>query len=395
MIALLLCVAAFAATAPQDLRVECPGSVLPRFLQQATLVLERQHDRSPLPRGPDGQADFEAASGMLLAWLRLGRTTRARELLAEGRAGLPHVAAAARQEACCWSAVHHYWYLRSSGDRSGLAGAVPQLEAACRAAWREAGPAPTLAAAALRVQAALALGGLREVLEPGSGSTWTRAGMQQLVELERRFWHEDSGCFLPRPGEDDAAAPELRQNLLPCWIGMLTTSGDRTTRNARTTLQRCRPESPFEHCLRLAALTQFDGGQRMAALRQLLLLAAPDGSMQHAGSIDLLATGAAVDAALYSVTGLRTAAAPGLDEAWLRCKPALPPGVTALACRGLRHDGMQLDLWIDRAQEATLRTGLYWHGPPDAPPRLLIVQHGDRQWQGHLVPREPLVLPAR
>src|SRR5262249_27070729 len=100
-------------------------------------------------------------------------------------------------------------------------------------------------------------------------------------------------------------------------------------------------------------------------------------------------SGAAVDAALYAVTGQRLATGPDLDQDWLRLKPALPAGTSCIACRGLAQDGCLTDLWVDRVEGPGTRFAIVLRaGRGDA--RTVVVQCEGVQFQARLAPGEAL-----
>lgn len=439
------------------LRLDADAPALPDFARDATAALLACHARGIGPvDAAAGTFAPRAATGPLLVYLRCGRYELARELLrsehamvrAAGRvdasvpvaelrrAGLPPAppagwdgVAVGDVETACWIVLHHYWYLRAARETATIRAHWPLLEACVEGPSRAAaGPrdgAP-FATAVLFLHAVAALGGLHDLLavldgdaggapRPGArtatAARWRQRALGLLADLEQRYWQPAAGCFAPWPlaggtGAGGAATgPAAAANLLPCWIGMLATTGDKTLRNAHTALAvlgrggdrvadraGAGATSPFAQALGLAALAQFEGAEREAALARLLAMASPAATFERpGGGLDLLATGAAVDAALFAVTGHRVANGPGVDERWLRCRPALPPGCRRFACRGMRQDGHELDLWVDRLEgsadgPARTRFALVLRSRPEGGAPLAVVHSEGQQFQARLEP---------
>lgn len=250
----------------------------------------------------------------------------------------------------------------------------------------------SFASGLLFVQAVAALGGMQDQLdrveqpgrwrngapEPRPGAAWTRRAIELVQALEQHYWVEDAAWFAPAlsplTGEPHPA-PQAEIGLLPVWTGMLLATGDRATRHLRGTLASLWHDggrlgssptvaaaTPLAQAAAIVALSHFEGAERGAAWQAMLDLADPSGSWQRvhgpavpAGTPDAAVGlrwgpwegGIAVDALLYGLTGLRIAAAPGIDEEWLRLRPALPPGSSSCAIRGMRHDGIGFDLHLD------------------------------------------------
>jgi hypothetical protein len=322
----------------------------------------------------DAQPDVQPGAdttGPLLACLWLGDDARAGALLArEGDAAVRGGDRDLDWATTAWLLVHHYWFLRATGDAATVRERLPGLLA------RAADLAPTdahaddgddagFAAAVLRLHAVACCGGILDSLDrvehptrwdagpPADppGAAWARRARLLLDDLERRFWSARAGMFAPTAlACDGEHTPTAAANLLPCWIGMLATTGDKTAQNAIAALQRlgidgvhvgvAAPEqgaAALAQAMAVVAVSQFGGdpGPPLGALLAQL----PPGCA---------ATGAAVDALLFAITGLRLATGPGIDEDWLRIRPALPPGVRRVVLRGLRHDGWRADLTLER-----------------------------------------------
>ncbi|MEC7584841.1 MAG: hypothetical protein VYE77_11030, partial [Planctomycetota bacterium] len=197
------------------------------------------------------------------------------------------------------------------------------------------------------------------------GAAFAGKSLELLAALEQRFWLADEQRFAPGlSGETAAPMPTTAAGLLPCWVGMLSTTGNKTLDHLRTTLGRLGRDgnrvvvatttdrtTAQSQAMALVALTQTEGRERAAALGRLLQMATPAATFaDRDGDVDLFATGAAVDAVLFGTTGHRTATGPSIDVGWFRCKPMLPPGARRFACRGIPHDGLSFDLWIDQVQ---------------------------------------------
>ena len=280
---------------------------------------------------PATLASADARSGLLLGLLRLGCWSAAARLLSS-----------APPAAC--TVLQHYWYLRHSRDPAPARAGFAALAANARG---DDAIARGFDDAVLAVQEALCLGGIQDQLDriehparwrdgapaPRPGTAWQQRGLQRLAQFEARYW---------RPADGRFAAPSLGSALLPVRLGMLTTTGDKTTRQALAALQQVRLATalPLEvETGALAALVQFDGLERPLLLAQLLdrdpgLL--PPGELGHV-----------VDAVLFAITGLRVATSPGLDEDWLRLKPGLPPGGRRVALRHVVHGAFAGDLDLD------------------------------------------------
>lgn len=379
-------------------RIDGLPSAWADFLRDAERALLDRHRSAALPTGSDGRTDLRAASGPLLAWLRFDRPDLAAELLAAERAALRDGSAGA--DGARWAALHHYWFARWQRDAAWTASALPVLERCLAEDGAEDERDAGSDRAVLAVQAAFALGGLHGLAVAATGADaarrgaelWTRRGLWLLLDLERRCWDEEASRF---SGRGAAGAAE---GLFPCWIGMLTTTGDKTVRNATAALARASLPAPggegdggdlLATCSVLVALTQFEGRERMAVAAQVLERASAALAAAQ-GPVDVLAIGAAVDALSFAVTGLRCATSPGLDENWLRCRPELPDHATAVTFRALRHDGRRFDLELAAGAPGTLDLTLRQLDAHDERPHLLVVQRGENQWQDWLRSGSPV-----
>jgi hypothetical protein len=411
--------------------IECDGPGVETFIAKAIAALERHHAAGIGPV-QDGMFRLRDATGPLLAWLRLQRYELAREILVTERrcalrpggikAEFPvaDIGGPAERDAAgpadwsgllvppgdlaAWIVIHHGWYLRASQDVATVRSHWPFLEACLRRLPRreailipgegtepwmpEPGSADpqtwSFANAALFQLAVSMMGSMLDTMDriehpdrwrdappdPRPGAAWSRRSIQLLHELERRFWCEEQGMFAPvlDPTAVGAGSPFAEANLLPVWAGLLATTGDKTRRNALTTLRHLGSRdglllgggkdgqrSGLGQAMLLAALVQFETSERPAAVRQLLDLALPEGGLARAyaqdgkpiGDADMLATGAALDALLFSICGLRIAACPGFEEEWVRLRPELPPGARTAVLRDFGHDGWRADLWLE------------------------------------------------
>jgi hypothetical protein len=285
-------------------------------------------------------------------------------------------------DACCWSVIHHSWYLRATLDAEPihthaayLASAAARIEASLQEVWQEAprdvpqesSPAPLPFARELRcVQALGTMGALLDTMDRHEhptawlhgpnparpGAAWTARSLQALHRLEARHWSADAAHFGPAHLCADA--------LLPCATGYLLATGNRAEQNVRTLLRvlgrdgdRCIDElwssstSPLTQIYTVQALTQFAARESRAALQRLLAMAGPCAAFERNGHVDCDTTGRAVDAVLFALTGHRLAIGPGIDEDWLRLSPCLPTTTGRIAIRGLTQDGCRADLWLD------------------------------------------------
>jgi hypothetical protein len=318
-----------------------------------------------------------------------------------------------------WVVIHHAWYLRASRDAALVRAHWPLLEACVKRLPRRVdgrqplvggepwGPPPgdgiaamdwSFANSCLQVQAVACVGSMldtldridAEIREPmrwaegappdRPGADWTRRAVALLTAMEATFWRERLGYFLPAVSAASGAAcerPWLTANLLPMWSGMLTASGNHTVQNATATLAATGrgQRSVLGTAMTLATLVQCDGSERGAELEALLAAAGPSGLFAATAppgrELDLLATGAALDAVLFALTGLRIATCPGFDEDWIRLKPMLRAGSQRASYRGLTADGWCIDLWLTA-------TGDHAEADADAPAGHLLIALADR-----------------
>ncbi|MEC7584642.1 MAG: hypothetical protein VYE77_10005 [Planctomycetota bacterium] len=405
--------AACLATSPGRLKLDADQPELPDFVRDATANLVACHAEGIGPVQPESdQFDVLGATGPLLTYLRQSRWDLAADILdaefrmavATGRIGTRLEVAALRAQpasgtpeagwnevrvdspdAACWIVLHHYWYLRQSRDSQRIRAHWPLLEACVKNLPRSeqilvAGSEQReFAASVLFLHAVACIGGMLDELDriqnpaawaaapPANppGAAFAGKSLELLTALEQRFWLADEQRFAARlGGKNTDPVQTTADGLLPCWIGMLSTTGNKTLDNLETTLGQLGRDgnrvavaatsdqtTPQSQTMALVALTQTEGRERAAALGQLLQMATPAATfLDRDGNLDLLATGAAVDAALFGTTGHRTATGPSIDVGWFRCKPMLPPGARRFACGGIAHDGLSFDLWIDLVQ---------------------------------------------
>ncbi len=340
-----------------------------------------------------GDRSPHTSTGPLLTWLWLSRDDLARDLLTADL----NVSTATGDDSTAtgddsgdtdddaaddvaWCLLHHYWYLRASGDRAMVARQLPSLLGLGERLVRDATPAQTFAKGVLRLHAVACCGGLLDSLEedegpadhrrpePSSpGVVWARRAATLRADLERRYWSPSLAQFTAAAGDAPITATDT---LLPCWIGMLATTGDKTRQNALAALRHLgRGDASISHtlappptttsvpqtlmlpALATIAITQFEGDleSELATLLRLMTAAAvADNDDATASPFDPLGLGAAVDALLFALTGVRMATGPGIDEDWLRLRPHLPPGGRWLRLRGLRHDGWCGELTVAR-----------------------------------------------
>lgn len=350
--------AAIAAAPP---RFSTDALPLQRALATAAAAL-------PPGRRAGGAATAEIPPALcdLLTALWLGRDDDARNLLEP----VPHAASprspvtdpdaprdprAPRDEALaadCHQILQHYWYLRATSDEAPSTRAWSSIAAAADrvAASR---PDDDVATAALQLHALACAGGILDSQDrlrrpsvwshgaPPSppGAVWAARAAARRQQFEQRHWSEADGAFRAWQGTvapQPAAAFDATAALMPCWLGMLATTGDRTLRNADAALAALRSRRDREPALAarwLTAVTQLDG-DRDAAFAAVLRAAAADP--------------AALDALCFALTGVRLATGPGIDEDWIRLRPYLPPGATFVRVANLRHDGWSLDLATER-----------------------------------------------
>jgi len=204
--------------------------------------------------------------------------------------------------------------------------------------------------------------------------------------------------------------PWLTANLLPMWSGMLTAGGNHTLQNARATLASSSgPPTVLGAAMTLATLVQCDSSERSAQLDALLAAAPPAGVVADTAAarrgVDLLATGAALDAVLFALTGVRVATRPGFDEDWIRLKPMLRSDSHRASYRGLSVDGWCIDLWLsaEAAPDTShhLSIAIADRSAASTGRRRVVVQCLGAQFQDWLSPgatlewRVPAAAPAR
>lgn len=353
--------AAAAAIAAAPPRFSTDAPLLQRALATAAAT------RPPGQRtGGAATAEIPPALCDLLTALWLGRDDEARDLLepATGVGSMRDPAAssgsAAGSDAAlatdCHQILQHYWYLRTTSDDAPSTRAGSSIAAAADrvAASR---PADDVATAALQLHALACAGGILDSQDrlrrpaawshgaPPSppGAVWAARAAARLQQFEQRHWSEADGAFRAWQGtaaSRPAAAFDAAAALMPCWLGMLATTGDRTLRNADAALAALRGRRDREPALAarwLTAVTQLDG-DRDAAFAAVLRAAAADP--------------ADLDALCFALTGVRLATGPGIDEDWIRLRPYLPPDATFVRVANLRHDGWRLDLAVERRRGA-------------------------------------------
>jgi hypothetical protein len=350
-----------------------------------------------------GERTAIAAAGAVAARLPLAAAARSEPIAGWDQLIVPE------GDLASWVVIHHAWYLRASRDAALVRAHWPLLEACVKRLPRRVdgrqplagdepwGPPPgdgvaalvrsgdwSLANSCLQVQAVASVGSMLDTLDridaperwdpargadgaPADrpGAAWSHRAVALLTAMEATFWRQRDGCFAPAVSAASGAAcerPWLTANLLPMWSGMLTASGNHTVQNAKATLAATGRGQPsvLGTAMTLATLVQCDGSERGAELEALLAAALPSGVFAAASAppgreFDLLATGAALDAVLFALTGLRIATCPGFDEDWIRLKPMLRAGSQRACYRGLTADGWCIDLWLtatagDRAE---------------------------------------------
>lgn len=349
--------------------------------------------------------------------------------------------------AACWLVIAHYWYLRATQDVTTVRAHWSLLETCVKRLPRQDelllavdgddGGFWRFDAAVLFLHAVACIGGAIDAIDriehaerwahgaptPRPGAVWNDRFLQLLATFETRFWSEGAGRFTAgRARTGDAAWPDLvtADLLLPAWSGMLTTTGDRTLRNIHTVLANVATERaapwrsltpPFADAARVSAEVLIDGPGRFPTLQRML-----EHVHRNTAPPSPWLCGLALDAIHHATTGLRVTTGPGIDEDWIRVRPALPPGGRTLDVRGLRHDGWRADLWLEhrvgpldaeeRAANEALPTArrrdpagdhprshfalVLRSADPNAGPRLGVVHCNGTQFQDHLRRDQPL-----
>jgi hypothetical protein len=314
--------------------------------QQPTRILCGPPVLSSLLAAPGVGNGMAAAAGSgqdlalaVLGHLRRGDAARSRAALAD--------ADASSGEDACWLAVARLWHARATGS-DGMSPAAGARLLRRLADVRTAPPDRAFVAEAVRAHALLATGAL---LGGAAGDAWTTNGIQRLLALETGCWHEPRGAFRNRTAVPDApsAASDVA-TLLPAAAGLLLATGDRMSRHLGAVLADTAPipgtTSPLAAAWRLAAATQLlDDAHRASAWRELAAAATASTGDANAWL---------VDAALFAVTGVRLATGAGIDEAWQRFAPWLPPGCDRLVVRNLLAGGGRYDLDVE-ARDGPLR----------------------------------------
>lgn len=365
-----------------------------------TRLLAQLDPLSGLAQPLTGDATVLDQLGALIGLLQTGRHEHAGRLLrawvtasrSQGRIGHDLGTAPAAGErttvtiadpmAACWLVVAHYWYLRATHDVTTIRSHWSLLETCVKQLPRhdellvavdgDDGGHWRGDATALFLHAVACIGGAIDSIDrlehperwahgapsPRPGAAWSDRFLQLLTAFEARFWNEDLGRFVAgRTRRDDAAWPDVVTGdlLLPAWSGMLTTTGDRTLRNVRTVLAAADHGAeppwralgpPFAAAARVSAEVLVDGAGRFPALQRLL-------DQVHAATTPSSPwqCGLALDAIHHATIGLRITTGPGIDEDWVRIRPAMPPGHRTMAVRNLRHDGWLGDLWLEHRHD--------------------------------------------
>jgi hypothetical protein len=305
--------------------------------------------------------DEDAASagrtpdGVLLAFLRFGHFDDARALL-EGesqRATISSSPTQARQGVDLL--LHHFWYWRTTRDRSSIASRWTLLRA-CAQALVDADSDRPFAEA---VRALVALRGFAELVddaeietEEDAGVAWNRHAATLAERIEARFFRPDERRFAPEQDRDKTR--DLGAALLPYALGWTNPSGARSDEHLRTTCADVRRRgldalSTSTLAQLLIALCERDFDARAEVFDAVLarLVQAYGGAPLR---VDTL--GQAVDALLFAVSGIRHAAIPRFDATDLRLELRLPRGASFISLQDARKDG--------RTLEVTLRESIEW-----------------------------------
>lgn len=306
--------------------------------QQTTQVLVGPPVLSRLLAAAAGAGEMAApaASGQDLALTVLGHLRRGE---ADGSRAVLADATAECGEDACWLAIARLWHARATGSDGMLPAARDRLLRRL-ARERAAPPHTEFAREAVRAHALLATGSL---LGAAAGEAWTASGIRRQLALETASWQEERGGFRSLAAATGASpSASDASTLLPAAAGLLLATGNRMSRHLSAALADTAPNAgalaPLPAAWRLAAATQLlDDEHRASAWAELI--AAPSAPTADAAWL--------ADAALFAVTGVRLATGAGIDEAWQRFAPWLPPGSDRLVVRDLLAGGGRYDLELE------------------------------------------------
>lgn len=330
-----------APSSPRPVAAElgpAPAAAAPEFLAAIEPPLLRSafaRCAEVLSQGDPALATPRERAFLLLGWLRLDQTFRARAVL---EAAASHLLVARHDcatghddDAAAWFAVQTYWYWRARRDETVLR-STSSAFARARDRLRTA-PLPDASDRAILYVHALACAeAVSRILgQPDAGIDCSLRARRALDDHERAHWHETRSCF---------ADGESEPSLFGCAIGMLAATADRMDRHVRTALRVATLDSQDDE---LVARTQFD--LERAHELEAACTAAVDAPSSAGQRLDALA---------FAATGLRLATGPGLDERWTRVRPCLLPNTRELRLRGLRADGFAVDLAAERDGDAVV-----------------------------------------
>ncbi len=258
-----------------------------------------------------------------------------------------------------WLVAAHLWHVRATGQ-TDLAIAQWQHLTARAAATTAAPQAATFLDAAMQVHLLFCLGALADAIDQAAhaerwqlgtptarpGAAWTQRAIDRQIELERQAWQPGREHFRANLTHGAIVTPESGDalTLVPASAGLLLATSDRMRRHLEHVANDVdRDDTTLDDVATAALLlltqTQLmsDSG-RQRALERLLRATAGRVSADHAGLV--------LDAVLFAITGVRVATGAGLDEAWQRCTPWLPPGHAQLRVRNLLAGGARYDLQL-------------------------------------------------
>lgn len=409
---LLPCLLPFvlAAQAPPPTSLDGASPALARLLAAATASLRQEHAVAGRP-----------AAMRVLGHLRLGDVAGSASVLAAATRALAASAGATPSAGdVAWLLAAHLWHARAVGTPATTPAQWVTLTAAAERAAAAPGSAWFLDEA-MQVHGLFCCGALADARhravhpeawrngppEPRPGAHWTALAIDRQIELERQTWQPGQGRFRAFATRGAIATPEpaAAATLLPASAGLLLATGDRMQRHLIGTLARL-ASSPSDEgspavdrtALHLVTATQLlADAARERAWSQLLAAGETP--------IEAGAAGFVLDAVLFAVTGVRLATGAGIDEAWQRSAPWLPPAHDRLAVRNLLAGGACYDVTVtarsgpprdDEADPtahlagAAPRLHVQWHRLPghDPSPRTFLVAAAGAQTMTWLLPGE-------
>lgn len=304
-------------------------------------------------QGPTTQEPSRAA-GLLLMQLRFGLWDDAAKGLAVD---------ARDSAAAAWSILKHYWYWHASRDQALIRRRWHELESCLLILASKSQPAE-LASSTLNLLATTAAGRLAAACGSEQGKERSRVLLREAARLsartEAQFWRNSEGRYAVRLGNRTAADPAalLPESFIGLWAGWTWSQGKRGAMNLRQAaravwqlgdLSKMSPNSPTSaadlHAMLLVALSEFDASEESGCLEAIL---------QRPELRNLESpyrTGLALDAVLYSLTGLRLTAVPGHAEDDLRIDPLLPANCRFLTVKAVAQGGRRFDLYLRREDE--------------------------------------------